>query len=95
MSLERADVERIAHLARIALDGDEAAALSGDLSGILRFVAQMDGVDTRGIAPMAHPLRMAQRLRADRVTEQDQRALFQSLAPEAECGLYLVPKVIE
>jgi aspartyl-tRNA(Asn)/glutamyl-tRNA(Gln) amidotransferase subunit C len=95
MALEQADVERIAHLARIALGSEEAAALSGDLSGILEFVAQMDAVDTRGITPMAHPLHMAQRLREDRVSEGDQRTLFQSLAPEAESGLYLVPKVIE
>jgi aspartyl-tRNA(Asn)/glutamyl-tRNA(Gln) amidotransferase subunit C len=38
---------------------------------------------------------MAQRLREDRVTETNQRELFQSLAPQVEDGLYLVPKVIE
>jgi aspartyl-tRNA(Asn)/glutamyl-tRNA(Gln) amidotransferase subunit C len=36
-----------------------------------------------------------QRLRADAVTEIDQRELFQSVAPQVEAGLYLVPKVIE
>jgi aspartyl-tRNA(Asn)/glutamyl-tRNA(Gln) amidotransferase subunit C len=44
---------------------------------------------------MAHPLDQAQRLRPDAVTEPDQRALFQQLAPAVEAGLYLVPKVIE
>jgi aspartyl-tRNA(Asn)/glutamyl-tRNA(Gln) amidotransferase subunit C len=44
---------------------------------------------------MAHPLDMAQRLRADEVSEYDQREYFQAMAPRVEAGLYLVPKVIE
>lgn len=44
---------------------------------------------------MAHPLDQTQRLRPDAVSEADQRALFQSIAPKVEAGLYLVPKVIE
>ena len=44
---------------------------------------------------MAHPLDMVQRLRADAVTAADQRERFQALAPQAENGLYVVPKVIE
>jgi aspartyl-tRNA(Asn)/glutamyl-tRNA(Gln) amidotransferase subunit C len=35
------------------------------------------------------------RLRADEVTETDQRTLFQQIAPAVENGHYLVPKVIE
>ena len=44
---------------------------------------------------MAHAQDVAQRLREDRVTETDQHALYQSIAPQVEDGLYLVPKVIE
>ena len=44
---------------------------------------------------MAHPLDAQQRLRADVVTEHDQREHFQANAPQVEAGLYLVPKVIE
>ncbi|MBU0501268.1 MAG: Asp-tRNA(Asn)/Glu-tRNA(Gln) amidotransferase subunit GatC [Gammaproteobacteria bacterium] len=95
MSLERQEVEKITHLARIAVGEAEMDALARSLSGILDFVEQMSAVDTQGVEPMAHPLHMAQRLRPDQVTEQDQRERFQSIAPEAEAGLYLVPKVIE
>ena len=45
--------------------------------------------------PLAHPLDAVQRLRADEVTETDQRERFQAHAPQTEAGLYLVPKVIE
>lgn len=95
MSLDRTDVEKIAHLARLSISEAEAADYAEGLSEILGLVAQMDSVDTEAVTPMAHPLDMAQRLRADEVQETDQRELFQSIAPQTEAGLYLVPKVIE
>lgn len=95
MSLERADVQKIAHLARLAVSDAEADALKTNLSSILDLVAQMDAVDTDGVEPMAHPTDMAQRLRADEVTEQNRREVFQAHAPSVENGLFLVPKVIE
>ena len=95
MSLNAQEVNRIAWLARLAIDSDKAAQYAHDLSGILDFVAQMDAVDTANTEPMAHPLELAQRLRPDLVTEQDQRPRFQQHAPLVEAGLYLVPKVIE
>ena len=95
MSLERSDVEKIAHLARIEIDEDKVESYAADLSKLLGLVEQMDAVDTDGVVPMAHPLHMSQRLRADEVTETDNREKFQSIAPQTEAGLYLVPKVIE
>jgi aspartyl-tRNA(Asn)/glutamyl-tRNA(Gln) amidotransferase subunit C len=55
----------------------------------------MQAVDTRGVEPMSHALDVVQRLREDAVTEPDQHALLQSVAPQVEGGHYLVPKVIE
>ena len=95
MSLDRAEVEKIAHLARLALDEDQAAGLAAELSRILDLVGQMSAADTEGVLPMAHPLEMSQRLRPDVAAESDQRELFQSVAPQTEAGLYLVPRVIE
>ncbi len=95
MSLDVTDVKRIAHLARIEVTEDEAQATLDKLSGILGLIEQMQAVDTTGIVPMSHSQDVVQRLREDVVTETDQRALFQSIAPAVENGLYLVPKVIE
>ncbi|MBK7251215.1 MAG: Asp-tRNA(Asn)/Glu-tRNA(Gln) amidotransferase subunit GatC [Gammaproteobacteria bacterium] len=96
MSLNRADIEAIARLARLSLREEEVPALVDGLSRILGLVAQLDAADTRGIEPMAHPLPgLAQRLRADVVTETDQHERYQANAPRVEGGLYLVPKVIE
>ncbi len=95
MSLKRTDVENIAHLARLAVGEAEVDAYAADLSRILELVERMGEVDTSGVSPMAHPLDMCQRLRADQVTETDRREHFQMVAPRVEGGLYLVPKVIE
>lgn len=95
MSLDRADVEKIAHLARLAIDDQEAGHYAKELSNILDLVEQMNAADTDGVTPMAHPLHMTQRLRPDVVTENDQRDQFQRIAPLTEDGLYLVPTVIE
>ena len=95
MSLEKQDVEAIAHLARLAIDDADVPHYATDLSNILEFVEQLSEVDTDGVAPMAHPLDAIQRLRPDAVTETDQRDHFQAHAPLVENGLYLVPKVIE
>ena len=95
MSLNSADIKRIAHLARIDVSDAEAEATLTKLTGILGLIEQMQAVDTKGIVPMSHSQDVTQRLREDVVTEINQRELFQSIAPAVEGGLYLVPKVIE
>lgn len=95
MSLSPEEVEKIASLARLAVSGQDISAYAKELSAILDLVEQMNSIDTDGVMPMAHPLDLAQRLRADAVTESDQRESLQKNAPRVEAGLYLVPKVIE
>ena len=95
MTISLADVERIAHLARIEIDPAEAEAMRSKLAAIFGMIDALDAVDTTGITPMAHAQDLMLPLREDRVTETDQHALFQRAAPAVERGLYLVPKVIE
>ncbi|MFA6970054.1 MAG: Asp-tRNA(Asn)/Glu-tRNA(Gln) amidotransferase subunit GatC [Gallionella sp.] len=95
MSLSTADVRKVALLARLAMNDTEIEAARTQLSGIFELIAEMQAVDTTGIAPMSHAQDLSQRLREDIVTETNQRELFQSIAPQVEAGLYLVPQVIE
>jgi len=95
MSLERQDIEKIAHLARLGVSDDDIPVYVHDLSAILGLVEQLNHADTSDVSPMAHPLDATQRLREDVVTESNQRERFQALAPRVEDGVYLVPKVIE
>ena len=104
MALNISDIERIAHLARLEVNEQEAAATLTKLSGILGLIEQMQAVDTTGIAPMSHSQDVMQRLREDVVTQTNQREMFQKIAPvlgngsakqAVDGGLYLVPQVIE
>ncbi|MBP8185105.1 MAG: Asp-tRNA(Asn)/Glu-tRNA(Gln) amidotransferase subunit GatC [Pseudomonas sp.] len=95
MALERCDVEKIAHLARIGLNEADIPSTTATLNNILGLIDQMQAVDTRGIEPLAHPLETSQRLRADQVSEVNCREAYQAIAPAVENGLYLVPQVIE
>ena len=95
MALTLDDVKRVAHLARIAIDEGQAQAALSRINDVFRLIAEMQAVDTRGVEPMSHARDVVQRLREDVVTEADQHALFQSVAPHVEGDLYLVPKVIE
>ncbi len=95
MSLDLAQIRRVAGLARIAVSEEEARATAEQLAGVLGLIAEMQAVDTTGVEPMSHALDVVQRLREDAVTETDRHAEFQAIAPAVEAGLYLVPKVIE
>jgi aspartyl-tRNA(Asn)/glutamyl-tRNA(Gln) amidotransferase subunit C len=96
MSLSPEQIESIAGLARLALKSEEIPAYTRSLGRILEMVSQLDQADTGDVAPMAHPLAgQVQRLRADEVTSDNQRELYQRNAPQVEAGLYLVPNVIE
>ena len=95
MSLKLEDVQRIALLARIAIEPGEAREVVDGLNRVMGLIGEMQAVDTGGVEPMSHPLDLTQRLREDRVSETDRHDLYQSVAPAVERGLYLVPKVIE
>jgi aspartyl-tRNA(Asn)/glutamyl-tRNA(Gln) amidotransferase subunit C len=95
MSVTTADIEKVAKLARIRIDADDLPELTARLGNILAMVDKLQAVDTTGIEPMSNPFDASQRLRADVVTEPDQRDALLAIAPKTEQSLFLVPKVIE
>lgn len=95
MSLTKEQVQQVALLARLQLEDGEIDDVVDKLSRIVDFVDQLQAAPTDDVLPMAHPLNMTQRLRADDVTEPDQRDFVQENAPSTERGYYLVPKVLE
>ena len=95
MALTKEQVQHVALLARLQLEDGEIDDVVDKLSRIVDFVDQLQAAPTDGVVPMAHPLNMSQRLRADDVTETDQRDFVQENAPSTEGGYYLVPKVLE
>ncbi|MEH6568132.1 MAG: Asp-tRNA(Asn)/Glu-tRNA(Gln) amidotransferase subunit GatC [Halioglobus sp.] len=95
MTINQDEIEKIAELARIRIDKDQIGELTQRITEILGMVDQLQAVDTSAVTPMANPLDATARLRADVITETNQRDAFQAIAPAVENGLYLVPKVID
>ena len=93
--MDAKDIAQLAHLARINVNDSTLEETAKNIDNILDLVNELQAVDTEGIEPMAHPMDATQRLRADDVTEANQRDALQTTAPNCENGLYLVPKVID
>jgi aspartyl-tRNA(Asn)/glutamyl-tRNA(Gln) amidotransferase subunit C len=95
VSLSKENIQDIAWLARLEIDQADSPKYARELSQVLDLVDQLNRINTDNVEAMAHPTDAVQRLREDVVTEVNQRQKFQAIAPSAEDGLYLVPKVIE
>jgi len=95
VSLNEEDIQKIAWLARLEIDQADCSRYAHELSQVLDLVDELNQINTDGVEAMAHPTDAVQRLREDDVSEENQREKFQAIAPQAEDGLYLVPKVIE
>jgi aspartyl-tRNA(Asn)/glutamyl-tRNA(Gln) amidotransferase subunit C len=98
MSFDSATLNRLAKLAHLRIAPDELPSLGNEMSAIFSLIDQLQAVDTKGIAPLSHPLSaiedMTLRLRDDIAVPCDRDANLAN-APETENGLFLVPKVIE
>jgi aspartyl-tRNA(Asn)/glutamyl-tRNA(Gln) amidotransferase subunit C len=95
VSLSKEQVQHIALLSRLRVGDADIDEVVAKLSGIVDFVDQLQAAPTDDVLPMAHPLDAAQRLRADEVTEVNEREQLQRNAPSVQDGLYLVPRVLE
>lgn len=95
MSVDKATVAKIAHLARIAVPEDQLAPLAAEMNNILDWIEQLSEVDTDGVPPLTSVVDMTLPLRADKVTDGGCRDDILANAREAEMGFFVVPKVIE
>ena len=95
MAVDAKVVAEVAHLARLQIDEKLVEEYASEMTKVLALAETMDDIDTADVEPMAHPTHAVQRLREDRVTEDNRRENFQAIAPAVEDGHYLVPQVIE
>jgi len=93
------DVGRVAELARLELKPDETGAMLRDLNAILDYVAELNELNTAGIAPLAQVTELldaaGRGLRGDVVLPSLDRARVMAEAPETNGIFFKVPKVIE
>ena len=93
--MDRIEIAKLGTLARIEISESTIDEVANSINDVLQLVDQLQAADTTGIEPMAHPMDAVQLLRADSISETNQRESFQAIAPATENGLYLVPKVID
>jgi aspartyl-tRNA(Asn)/glutamyl-tRNA(Gln) amidotransferase subunit C len=92
----RADVERVARLARLELDDDEKDLFARQLGRILTYAEQIQRVDTTGIEPMSHAPGRGASMREDDVQPSLPReaALAEGPDTDVRAGLFKVPRVM-
>ena len=93
--ITRQQVDRIAELARLSLEGEEAEAMERDLERILDYVATLQELDTEGVTPTAHAITLATPVRPDEAVEPMDPELVVANAPESVGTAFVVPKVID
>lgn len=95
MSLDKATVRRIAHLARIEVPDGDLEPLAKELQGIMNWIEQLKEVNTDAVAPMTGGTDMKLAWRADTVTDGAQPDKVLSNAPDKHDSFFSVPKVVE
>jgi aspartyl-tRNA(Asn)/glutamyl-tRNA(Gln) amidotransferase subunit C len=93
--IDNAQLKQIAYLSKLSIDNDALDGTAQELNNILALAGQLSKIDTNDITAMSHPLHMTQRLREDKVTEENNSEAFQAIAPKTDNKHYLVPTVIE
>jgi aspartyl-tRNA(Asn)/glutamyl-tRNA(Gln) amidotransferase subunit C len=94
MAITREEVAKVSLLARLLLSEDELDTMTGQLASILEYIGLLDEVDTSTVAPMAHPLDLADVFREDEARPSLDRAAALASAPHHDRECYLVPAVL-
>ena len=94
MSLTREQVEKVSLLGRLRLTPDELARMTAQLGQIVGYVEQLAELNTDDVAPMSHPLDMANIFRPDEMQPSLDRAKILANSPHSDGEYYLVPAVL-
>ncbi len=95
MAVDPDTVRHVARLARIRIEPEQQQSLATELSNILRWVDQLNELDTEGVAPMTSVAQMRLKMRKDAVTDGNRRDDVLANAPEAKHGFFVVPRVVD
>jgi aspartyl-tRNA(Asn)/glutamyl-tRNA(Gln) amidotransferase subunit C len=95
MNLTRQQVEKVAHLARLAVTDEEKERYGRQLSAILTYIEKLNELDTSQVEPTSHVLPMQNVMRDDEPRPGLPREKALANAPEPHEGFFRVPKIIE
>ena len=95
MKIARADVERVAMLARLQLTEDETVQLTAQLDKILSYMDKLNEIDTAHVEPFSLAAERAQVYREDSVANKPDTEALLANAPERDHSFFKVPKILE
>ncbi len=95
MSIDKDKVKHISKLARISLDEKKADSLSKDLSSIMKFIENLNKLNTDKIEPLTSIINASLKSRKDEVKDENIRDQILKNSPEKNEEFFVVPKVIE
>ncbi len=87
------DVEHVAKLARLELTEEEKELYTKQLGDVLKYVDQMNEVDTSNVKPMCQVINFYNVMREDKIVQETSKDELMANAPEEENGFFKVPKI--
>lgn len=95
MKVNKEDVEKIAHLARLELTTDTIEEVQTSINKVLDWMEALNQVDTTGVEPLVHITPAINQFREDKSIQNLGRETALKLAPDANEQYFKVPQVIE
>ena len=95
MTIDRAAVDHVARLARLALSEEERERMSAELTVILEHAEKIQALDLDDVEPTAHAVPLENVARPDEVTPSLSTEDALANAPEVEDGRFKVPRIVE
>ena len=95
MKLTRADVQRVAVLARLRLSENEESELTAQLDALLAYMDKLNEIDTSDVEPFSYATDSTNAFREDKVTNQPDADALLANAPDRDGTFFKVPKIIE
>ncbi len=95
MNLDKATVEKLAHLARLDFSEKEKEEMMQDMNKIAAFVDKINELNLEGVEPLIYMTEEENVLREDKVVDQVTRDEALKNAPSKDTDYFRVPKVLK
>ena len=93
--MDKKTVTTISYLSRLKIDDKREEKIIQDLTNIIKFVDQLNDINTSDIKPLTNPLEKTAKTRKDIVTAKNLKKDLLEVAPSANDDYFLVPRVVE
>ncbi len=95
MKIDKKEVEKLAHLARLEFTEEEKESMVSDMDKILGFVEKINELELEDVKPLVYMNEEENTLREDEVVEQATKEEALKNAPDRDTDYFRVPKVVQ